>query len=76
LDFGGERYDPNKRDRCGRILLVQIGDLLAVSAHEAIFLGFSSERRCVRGLEAVVGRLLKFIDEGAELKEGRYLIWR
>ena len=43
---------------------------------EAVFHGFNSERRCVRGLEAVVARLLKFIDEDAELREERNLTWR
>jgi len=37
---------------------------------------WASSERCVRGLEAIVARLLKFIDEGAELKEGRCLTWR
>ena len=45
-------------------------------AQEAIFLGFNSERRCVKGFEAVVARLLKFVDEGVELREGRNLTWR
>jgi len=41
---------------------------------EAVLLGFSNERRCVRGLEAVVARLLKFVDEGVELRERRNLM--
>ena len=43
-------------------------------AQEVVFLGFNSERRCVRGFEAVVARLLKFVDEGAELREGIFFL--
>ena len=64
-------YGSNKRGRCGKILLAQIGDMMAICGAWDCFLGFSSVRRRVRELEAVMTRLFKFVDEGIELREGR-----
>ena len=43
---------------------------------EVIFLGFSSGKRCLRELDAIVARLLKFVDEGVEFRERKKLTWR
>ena len=60
----------------GRLLWQNSARALAVCDGRVYFLGFSSEMRCVRRLQAVVTRLLKFVDEGAELREERNLTWR